>query len=312
MISVCRDSKVSLSYDLDFPPLYGITLELFLLRCQVECKVSSTMSSGGVMGQKMKTAPVYYTIAQVRFNPVLSLESYVPGIQESFRKAGYPDFQPGVSIAFNLTPMLGGEGQAQQVPPVQRTERYVFSNMESTCGFILQQNALSYQATEYDVFETFSTAFLDGLQVLHKAVSLSFYERVGVRYLDAVFPRERESLADYLVPEVMGLVGKLEGSLLHAFSETMTQTAVGTLVSRTIIETGKVGFPADLQLIGLKVPDRFAQLDGLHATVDTDGFHEAREAFDRATLKARMFAIHDEIVKSFRATVTRHAVSVWD
>ena len=264
------------------------------------------------MGQKMKNAPVYFTIAQVRFNPILSLETYLPSIQESFRKLGYEDFKPTIVATFNLAIVASGEGSSPQVPPTQRVSRYTFANMEGTRGFILEQNALSFQATDYDTFETFSGAFLEGLELLHKAVGIGYSERVGVRYLDAVYPRAGEKLSEYIVPEVMGLTSKLEHTLVHSFSETRAQTAVGTTISRTVIQDGPIGFPPDLAPHGLTVDERFTRLDGLHAIIDTDGSYDSREKFDTQSIKARLHNLHDEIWKSFKATVTRHSLSVWN
>ena len=102
------------------------------------------------MSTKMTNAPVYFTLAQVRHNPVLSLDSYIPGIQESLRKAGYPDFQRGMSVVFNLgnlAPAVGGDAKQEQ-PQQLRIERFMFSNMERTRGFILDQNSLSFQSTK--------------------------------------------------------------------------------------------------------------------------------------------------------------------
>lgn len=48
------------------------------------------------MGKKMENAPVYYVLAQVRFNAVLALEQYVPAIQDSLRKMGFPDYEKAV------------------------------------------------------------------------------------------------------------------------------------------------------------------------------------------------------------------------
>ena len=45
------------------------------------------------MGKKMKNAPVYFTVAQVRFNPVLNMEGYLPTIQERMRATNFPDFK---------------------------------------------------------------------------------------------------------------------------------------------------------------------------------------------------------------------------
>jgi uncharacterized protein (TIGR04255 family) len=105
------------------------------------------------MTRQMKNAPVYFTIAQVRFNPILSLSTFVPGIQENFRKHGFADFKKAVTMTFNLVPLAGGES-GNQMPPAQPVERYIFSDTENTQNFLLEQSALSFQSTKYEVFET--------------------------------------------------------------------------------------------------------------------------------------------------------------
>ncbi len=265
------------------------------------------------MGQKMKNAPVYFTIAQIRYNPVLSLDSYIPGIQECLRKAGYPDFQQGAVMTFNLAPVAGGNDAQGQAPTIVHVARYVFSNMERTRAFILEHNALSFQATKYDTFEAFSGELLKGLDILHKAVALDYSERVGVRYLDAVVPRSGEKLNEYLVREVLGVATRMKGvEVQHSFSETLVRIPpIGNVTARTIMQVGRPSFPPDLQPIGLKTDERFEHFSGHHAIIDTDGSFEGREAFDLGTLKGRLFSIHDEISKTFRATVTDHAMAVW-
>src|SRR5947207_2541704 len=115
------------------------------------------------MGKKMGNAPVYYIVVQVRFNPILVFDPYIPTIQEELRKAGYPDFEKRAAVVFDLTHSGGEPSTVQQVPKTS----YFFSNMETTRGFVLGQNALSMHTTEYDVFETFSAEFLRVLEVLH-------------------------------------------------------------------------------------------------------------------------------------------------
>lgn len=266
------------------------------------------------MGSKMKNAPVYFTIAQVRHNPVLSLDSYVQGVQESMRKAGYPDFKREIAVAFKIAPLIGGDSQQEQ-PQQLRFERFMFSNMESTRGFILEQNALSFQSTEYGTFESFSSEFLRGLEIVHRAISLDFSERVGIRYLDAIAPAGGEKeLPKFLIPEVLGLASRLgdDVDVSHSFSETHIRTEVGNVLSRTIIQKGQLGFPPDLQPIGLKMAERFTKVIGVHAIIDTDGSYETREAFDMPALKEKLHALHDEIIKVFRATVTEHALNTWE
>jgi uncharacterized protein (TIGR04255 family) len=262
------------------------------------------------MGQKMGSAPVYFTIAQVRFNTLLALDSYAPTIQESLRKEGFPDFQKGVVATFNLNLAATPDGVPAQVP-VGQSARYIFASMDKTAAFILDQGALSFQTTEYDVFETFSATFLRGLDILHNAVNLSYSDRIGFRYLDAVFPKKGESLSDYLDASVLGLVGKLEGSLVHSFSETLTKTKMANLLSRVIVQSGPVAFPPDLQPTSMQLADRFRTLNDLHAIIDTDGSNEQREPFDLEKVKSKLIAIHDGMEAAFKATVTDHALEKW-
>jgi uncharacterized protein (TIGR04255 family) len=267
------------------------------------------------MGKVMKNAPVYFTIAQIRYNPILSLSTYIPVIQEHFRKDGFPDFKSGVTMTLNLTPMLQDQNAEGQPPAPTRVERYIFSNRENTKNFLLEQGSLAFQATEYETFETFARNLLQGLDFLNKTVGLSFIERIGVRYLDAVIPRAGEMLSQYLIPEVMGLCGKLKGDVQHSFSETLTRIEDGSLVSRTVIQQGQggqIGFPPDLMpLLTLKVAQRFMQVTGLHAIIDTDAFHSERTNFDLAEAKRKLTILHDSITTSFRASTTEHARTVW-
>ena len=265
------------------------------------------------MGHKMTNAPVYFTVAQVRFNPILSLKTYLPDIQEQLRKAGYPDFRQGISMMFNISNIANPEVPQDQTPSVQQVERFMFSNMDKTQGFILHANSLSYQATKYERYDKFSNDFIKGLEITHKTIGLNFSERIGVRYLDAVAPKKGDELPQYLIPEVLGVAGLLQGtSIIHSFSESVVKTRTGgKVVSRTVIQNGHLGFPPDLQPDGLTVDDRFREIDGLHAVIDTDGSFENREPFDIANVKKRLDDLHDVIGAAFHSTVTKYAESVW-
>jgi uncharacterized protein (TIGR04255 family) len=263
------------------------------------------------MARKMTHAPVFFAIVQARFSPILALDSYAPQIHERFRKHGFPDVERGVLATLNLHVAAATAESAPQVP-VAQTTRYLFYNMDRTSGFILDQGALSFQTTEYDVFDEFSAEFCRGLGAVHDAVELSYTDRIGFRYLDAVFPKENETLGDYLRSSVLGLTEKFSPNVVHSFSETSLRSANVHVVARVIIQDGKVGFPPDLLPNNLRVPDRFSALRGRHAILDTDGFFERREAFSLDRITGYLSAIHDEISKTFHATVTANAFKVWE
>ena len=265
------------------------------------------------MGQRMKNAPVYFTIGQVQHNPLLSLDSYVPVIQENMRKSGYPDFSKGLQLGFNLTANVsqGGDGQLQ--PPPVHLERYFFLNAEKTSGFVLLTNSFSFQTTNYDTFEQFLGEFQRGLQIVQQAVGgLSFVERIGLRYLDALAPREGETFRDYLATELLGLPARMPQ---HVFSYSFTEASLvitdGQVISRTIAQNGPLGFPPDLHPQPLKVADRFRKLSGEHAIIDTDGSISTRKPFDLNDVKRSLEILHDFIDKTFFASATDHARSVW-
>jgi len=263
------------------------------------------------MGIKMRHAPVYFTIVQARFSPILALDSYAPQIQEKLRKEGYPDARKGALATINLNLASPTEASAPQVP-VTQTSRYMLLNMEQTEAFILDQGALSFQTTEYDVFETFSVKFLTALRAVDEAVDLSYTDRIGIRYLDAVFPKSGEMLQDYISSSMLGLTQKLAGGLVHAFSETQVKMDGVGVIARAIIQDGVVGYPPDLQPVTLKLADRFEQLRGLHAILDIDGSAELREVFNLDRVHERLLAIHDEIDNAFRASVTENALKRWE
>lgn len=262
------------------------------------------------MGARMNKAPVYFVIGQVRFNTILALDSFIAGIQDAMRKDGYPDFQKSVQATFNIAFGPSSEGTIPQVP-VNQAARYTFSDIEKMTGFILEQSALSFQTTEYETFEVFSEKLMKGLAILHDHVALNYSERIGLRYLDAVCPAKEETLTDYLQTCVLGLADKLDGDLVFSFSETRTNTLAAALISRVIIQTGKIGFPPDLQPMFLNLAKRFSTFDGRHGVIDTDGAFEIRERFDLPSVEKRLQSIHNEIDTSFRATVTDKALEIW-
>jgi uncharacterized protein (TIGR04255 family) len=259
------------------------------------------------MGKPLNNPPVYFTIAQVRFNPILKLADFLPSIQESFRQARYPDFVKNVSMAIQPTMQDG-----RLVPVVQPKETYAFGKAAKTHGFLLDENALTFQSTDYGHFELFSEEFVDGLERVHSLVHLDYTERVGLRYLDRVAPVASDPLAKYLAPEALGLSARLKGEVSYSFCETLTQVNGAKLLSRVIARKGPIGFPPDLLPVGLELAPRFKGLDGEHALLDNDGFVEGRESYSVETVREHLETVHTVIGVAFRATVTEYAFKMWD
>lgn len=261
------------------------------------------------MGTPLKNPPVYLTLAQVRFNPILKLSDFLPSIQESFRQAGYPDFERQDIISF---PIFADQDAPPSVParPV-RQEKFLLGNLEKTHTFILDDRSLTLQSTDYGHFEAFSARFLEGLGIVNDAVRLAFTERVGLRYLDRVMPQAGETIKQYLVDQVQGMYSRLGGRPLYAFTEARNEIDNIKLLSRVVIQDGPLAFPPDIQPGNMHISERFTSYTGTSAILDNDGFAEGREAFSTQVVGAHLDAIHKVISTAFKTTVRSYAFTAW-
>jgi uncharacterized protein (TIGR04255 family) len=262
---------------------------------------------------KWKNAPVVYVIVQVRFSPVLSLKTYVPQIQESFRRTGFPAFDSrfNFQLAFSVPPPAGPEPAAPSIP-VERTLSYVFSNRDRSQSFVLEQNGLTFHVTDYVDFSWFLDLFLTHLEHINDVISPDSSERIGLRYIDAVLPKPGSKVKDYLIPAVLGLSEQpVEGSLQHAYSETMLLNGNTSTVSRIVVRSGQIAFPPDMAGLPVNINSRFTEYKDIHAVVDTDSFQTIHSPMEIKKLRANLHHLHDSVENVFNAVTTDFARADW-
>jgi uncharacterized protein (TIGR04255 family) len=255
------------------------------------------------MGSPLKNPPVYLILAQARFNPILKLEEFLPDIQEGFRQVDYPDFRPrrGIQLAVK-----------EDSPTFVPQDRFLFGNTGKTRNFIVDRQSLTLLSTDHDRFETFSTCFLEGLEIVHDTVRLAFTERIGLRYLDRVMPRSGETVRQYLVEQAHGLdLGTGEMSS-YSYMESLNETGRIKLMSRVAIQNGPLAFPPDIQPGDMSIAERFTSYAGVSAIIDNDGFVEDRETFSTEAVTHHLDDIHEVIDAAFRAIATPYAFAAWD
>jgi len=260
------------------------------------------------MGARLKNPPVYVTVAQVRFNPILKIAEFLPSIQERFRLAGYPDFktQHGVSIQISVD-------NNETTPKPVKQEIYRFGNVEQTDAFTLDNQNLTLLSTNYGDFKQFQATFIKGLEATNELLDISYVERVGLRYLDRVMPLEGDKLEDYLISQVHGINSLFGGVAGYTYTEALNVVGSIKLVSRIAIQKGPLAFPPDLQIGNdMQVIERFKTYDGISAILDNDGFIEGREPFSKKQIIEHLENIHKVIGNAFKAIVTPYAFESWD
>lgn len=263
------------------------------------------------MGEKLSKAPVYFTIAQVRFNSVQKMDTFAPDIQEKFRKATFSDAKNITLTGLNFG--LGVNNAPIQFPvPVTQTQ-HSYSNFENTKCFILDQSSLTFQSTDYNGFDSFSKTFLSGLQFVDEVVEgIDFVDRIGMRYLNAFKPQMGHSLHQYLNPKVVGLFDDSEKQISHSFSETVYVRNRKNVIARTVILNGSFNFPLDTQLGSLVVNKRFVEeISGLHSSLDIDSSTSERQKYSINLVSDELAKIHAEVENAFKEIVLPYALEAW-
>jgi uncharacterized protein (TIGR04255 family) len=261
------------------------------------------------MGHKLKKAPVYFVICQVNFNAVFSFKDSINQIQDSFRKNGYSDVKQEMFQTF-LFPTIKSNSESNF--SIEESARYIFCNMNKDSGFILNSSSLSFLTTNYHDHDSFFKPFFDNLESLHQIFNFEFTDRVGLRYLDAVFDEdEKHDPMSFLVESVQGLPQVSNDELVYSFCETAFKRQNVDIVTRTMFEKGPITIPPDLMPSFLNIHKRFSSFQGRHALIDTDGSISTRQTFECNNVKSHLELIHSLLYNVFETTVTSKAFEYW-
>jgi uncharacterized protein (TIGR04255 family) len=257
---------------------------------------------------KMTLAPVFYTLAQIQFNPIAQMSDYVSHLQERLRRSGFPDFRAEQHVELTIRRL--DESQPDVKQPTHM--RWSFTNTQRTEGYLLLENALVFHTTTYDTFANFLQKTVSGLNLVHEIVELAYVERIGLRYLDAVVPMDdNDTLAQYLNPSLLGFSASIDGRLGHSFTEAVTAIEDGNLVARAVITDGALALSPDLFPLQLELQPRFAVINGRNAVLDTDYFVAKRNSFALEEIEAQLLKSHNVITNAFKVSVTDHARKRW-
>jgi uncharacterized protein (TIGR04255 family) len=193
-------------------------------------------------------------------------------------------------------------------------KRNIFRNKNKTAAILLDPDALTFEITDYSVSEEFSNSFVSALETLNKYRPIEYYDRLGMRMLDAIQPVNGEALESYLIPEVTGFTKALGGNIQHlkSFTESVFKSGDSTLVLKTIRAVNGVHLPPDLSTTQLQIEPRFSEYKGEVIMLDTDSFQDVRRFdFDAEKVKDELSTLKSLNSKSFKAIVTERALARW-
>jgi uncharacterized protein (TIGR04255 family) len=258
---------------------------------------------------KLSHAPVISIVGQIRFSPVLSMESYLPKIQEEFRKKGFPKFDKVAqqSITFRL--------EGSPMPPAAEYS-WRFSDRDDSRIVTLGINAVTLQSAVNQTAQEFDSALLEAISTVKENVEPDLILRIGLRYInviqssaEALNRGDGKPLSAYIQEGLLGIALEEAGaksSVWHLYS--INQTNYGILIFQGRYPLEKDFLPPDF---GPNLKTRPLREGCPSFVLDLDHFAELNEPFALGPIKTTLKNFHSVIDRAFTSAVTQSALEEW-
>lgn len=254
--------------------------------------------------------PLVLVLGQVRISPVRKMEHYLADIQEEFRRNGFP-----IERASTIQQIVIGPTG----PNAIEQKLWEYRNREETWSILVFADCVVLQTTAYTRFEEFAGKLQMAVgAVLAKTESdkLGVVHRLGLRYVDAILPREGEDYRLYLREGLRGIADEAFHGGTHRLQfESVGRTRVadeqGTLVVRVTQNDKGVELPPDLLGNRTKRAKRAKEGD-LVTLIDMDHFMAGNFEPQIDWVVDRAYKLHDHIIETFHNfIITEKAVEIW-
>jgi uncharacterized protein (TIGR04255 family) len=258
--------------------------------------------------QRLQATPLVHVLAQVRFSHVFELAKRIPDIKTKLEAADFPRYQE--SQIQNIIVI----GQGEPAAKIELAERWDFLNATKTRGVVLTPDFVLLHTNLYDTFEQFADTLQNVVDIVGAAAGAPFVERVGLRYVDLIQPRESETSGHYLKAGLVGYpvdeIPALGGTLSLSRTETRIVTKIGQLSIRCFQRNDGTFLPPDLVPTVLEYPTVLPP--GVVLTIlDIDHSAATGFPFNRSQIMDLFAELHDGTDIAFRGAVTPHALAVW-
>lgn len=133
--------------------------------------------------------PLIETVCQLRFPPILKIDSEVPAIfQEKIRNI-FPNYEETMEIQAQLN-IAGLNNNNEISNPLSQstTKNHVFISDDGGRRVNLTRSFITLTVNNYDTWEDFSECLSFVLDAFEKEYHPGYYSRIGLRYID-VFVR---------------------------------------------------------------------------------------------------------------------------
>lgn len=264
--------------------------------------------------EKLSKQPLALVIIQIRFSPVMNMQTSVPQIQEKLIKLGYTDFAENPCLEVRITP---------NGPIPTESKQWVFKSSDGFENIILDTKQMAYQTANYDVFEEFYLRYQKICDIVATAVpnfeTSVLIQRLGLRYVDRIIPvNADDSIDSYISDEfkvsqapVFRDAEKI-CTISQAGEVEIFEYRKGAMVFR--ITQGEQGLflPPDLMPNSPKMKKELPS-DSVIGLVDIDHSYNPKEPekYNRELLENMFYGMHDNTCDLFAAVISREGKEKW-
>lgn len=158
-----------------------------------------------------KKNPLDRVICQLRFPPILRIDTQTPAdFQEAIRK-DFPEFREKEEVALPQRPLKGIPTDVfRQMAPTE-TKNYEFASEDGAWTVNLTRTFLALTARKYESREEFKKHLQGPFEALMKTYEPTSFSRIGLRYVDIIrrseLGLEGVPWSELLKPHVLGILG---------------------------------------------------------------------------------------------------------
>lgn len=186
-----------------------------------------------------KKNPLEKVICQLRFPPILIIDSELPAKFQDLIREEYPHYEENIEVQQEISTDLNS-GSLNPMSNITRNKNHVFVSEDGQWQINLTRTFISLSTTNYVRWEDFKAKFEKPLNALIKVYRPPYFTRIGLRYVD-VFCRSVLGLngcewRELIKPQFLGLLDSEVRESVDAFT-SQCEVVFDDKVSRVRIVT---------------------------------------------------------------------------
>lgn len=180
---------------------------------------------GPVERRIFKRNVIKNVICQIRFPPILKIESDIPTEFQDRIRTYFPNYERKVEYGIDLSSNIENMNSVMLIKKLNKQTANInheFSTIDGNCKINMGKTFIAISMIKYPRWEEFKEAFLRPLTLFIEFYNPMIFTRIGLRYIDVI---DRKELNLEEIPwielinhHVLGLIGSDKYERLNSFN----------------------------------------------------------------------------------------------